>query len=74
MEITKEPKIMELDPVGLVSYTDQLRAALLDEFERSGLKGRQFALAARASIRPSPTGCSNDPCHATMTLENHSFN
>ncbi len=34
------------DAVGRVSYTNQQREALLDEFERSGLKGSQFALAA----------------------------
>lgn len=42
----KEPTIMKRDAVGRVSYTDQQREALLDEFERSGLKGTQFALAA----------------------------
>ncbi len=32
--------------VGRVSYTEQQREGLLDEFERSGLKGAQFAQAA----------------------------
>lgn len=46
MEGAKEPRIMKRDAVGRVSYTVQQREALLDEFERSGLKGSQFALAA----------------------------
>lgn len=37
---------MKRDAVGRVSYTEQQREALLAEFERSGLKGTQFALAA----------------------------
>ncbi len=37
---------MKRDAVGRVSYTEQQREALLEEFERSGLKGTQFALAA----------------------------
>lgn len=37
---------MKRDAVGRVSYTEQQREAMLDEFERSGLKGAQFALAA----------------------------
>lgn len=46
MDRAKEPEIMKRDAVGRVSYTVQQREALLDEFERSGLKGAQFALAA----------------------------
>lgn len=37
---------MKRDVAGRVSYTEQQRETLLDEFERSGLKGSQFALAA----------------------------
>lgn len=37
---------MKRDAVGRVSYSEQQREALLAEFERSGLKGTQFALAA----------------------------
>lgn len=37
---------MKRDAAGRVSYTERQREALLDEFERSGLKGSQFALAA----------------------------
>ncbi len=37
---------MKRDVVGRVSYTEAQREALLDEFERSGLKGAQFAKAA----------------------------
>jgi hypothetical protein len=46
MEGGEGPAIMKRDAVGRVSYTAQQREALLDEFERSGLKGAQFALAA----------------------------
>ena len=38
--------IMKRDVVGRVSYTGTQRETLLDEFERSGLKGAQFAKAA----------------------------
>lgn len=37
---------MKRDVVGRVSYTGTQRETLLDEFERSGLKGAQFAKAA----------------------------
>lgn len=37
---------MKQDVVGRVSYTEEQREALLDEFERSGLKGVQFARTA----------------------------
>lgn len=45
-EVSRTTGIMKRDAVGRVSYTEQQREALLDEFERSGLKGAQFALAA----------------------------
>jgi hypothetical protein len=46
MEEARTPAIMKRDAVGRMSYTEQQRETLLDEFERSGLKGAQFALAA----------------------------
>ena len=36
-------KILKRDAVGRVSYSVEQREALLDEFERSGLKGAAFA-------------------------------
>jgi hypothetical protein len=35
--------MLKWDPVGRVSYRAQRREAILDEFERSGLKGAAFA-------------------------------
>lgn len=46
METGGRAGIMKQDAVGRVSYGEQRREALLDEFERSGLKGAQFARAA----------------------------
>jgi hypothetical protein len=46
MEAVKRAGIMKRDAVGRVSYTEGQREALLDEFERSELKGVQFARAA----------------------------
>lgn len=46
MEEARTPAIMKRDAVGRMSYTEQQRETLLAEFERSGLKGAQFALAA----------------------------
>ena len=36
-------KILKRDAVGRVSYSPEQREAILDEFERSGLKGAAFA-------------------------------
>ena len=36
-------KILKRDAVGRVSYSGEQREAILDEFERSGLKGAAFA-------------------------------
>ncbi len=41
MEAGKRAAIMKRDAVGRVSYTEEQREALLDEFERSGLKGKR---------------------------------
>jgi hypothetical protein len=41
-----ETTILKRDALGRVSVSREQREALLDEFERSGLKGAQFARAA----------------------------
>jgi hypothetical protein len=40
---TNALKILKRDAVGRVSYRAEQREAILDEFERSGLKGAAFA-------------------------------
>lgn len=50
---------MKRDAVGRVSYTQGQREALLDKFERSGLKGVQFARAAGVKYQTLPTGRSS---------------
>lgn len=40
---TNASKILKRDAVGRLSYSPEQREAILDEFERSGLKGAAFA-------------------------------
>jgi len=44
-----EPKILKRDAMGRVSYRPEQREALLDEFERRGIKGAVFARAVGIS-------------------------
>ena len=46
MDGVAEDQIAKRDALGRVSTSRERREALLDEFERSGLKGAQFARAA----------------------------
>lgn len=46
MDDAAATKILKRDALGRVTLTGEQREHLLDEFERSGLKGAQFALAA----------------------------
>jgi hypothetical protein len=46
MDGVAEDQIVKHDALGRVSTSRERREALLDEFERSGLKGAQFARAA----------------------------
>ena len=46
MHGAEQSTILKSDPLGRVSTSKQQREVLLDEFERSGLKGAQFARAA----------------------------
>ena len=43
MDRAEQPTILKRDALGRVSMSRELRETLLDEFERSGLKGAQFA-------------------------------
>jgi hypothetical protein len=45
-ESTKEPVLLKADVLGRVKHTAQQRQKLLDEFERSGVSGAQFAALA----------------------------
>jgi hypothetical protein len=44
---TNALKILKRDAVGRVSYRAEQREAILDEFERSGLKAAAFARLTR---------------------------
>ncbi|OYW26230.1 MAG: hypothetical protein B7Z47_07825 [Chthoniobacter sp. 12-60-6] len=46
MDDTEATKILKRDALGRVTLTGEQREALLDEFERSGLKGKPFARLA----------------------------
>ena len=46
MDDAEATKILKRDALGRVTLTGEQREALLDEFERSGLKGKPFARLA----------------------------
>lgn len=49
MDNAEATKILKRDALGRVTLTGEQREALLDEFERSGLKGKPFARLAGVS-------------------------
>ena len=61
------PAIMKRDAAGRVSYTERQREALLDEFERSGLKGAPPPLLTLCSWSPSKRAFIRGAPHFAMS-------